>query len=238
MSYYDGPQPPRRPPSGLDLPEWVVIALVASIILPIAFCTGFVRINRGGSTATLSSSSFSPTVPPAPADTPVSTATPKPATIHGSVLGGTWPDFENTYGPLLNGERNTWGAIIEGQAVEILVNFDTGADGDDHAVVVRIVVPPEEVGSVPGWDSATALAIVGHFMPPHAAFVRTVQQPQFLEYDYTSPDLASTVPAKYFTADDAKTPTPAGSFALDCFDLGSGPGRVDDCLLTPGWFRP
>jgi len=238
MGYYYGPpptEPPRKPPLlGLSDPTWIIVAIVVAIVIPIALCSGYLRI--GGFQS--SPSSFAPTAPPAPTDTPALTATPKPATIHGHVLGGTWPDFENTYGPQLNGERNTWGAIIEGQTVEILVNFDSGADGDDHAVVVRIVVPPDEVGSVPGWDNPTALAIAGHFMPPGAAFVRTDQQPQFLEYDYTSPALASTVPAKYFTADDGVTPTPKGSFSLDCFDSGSGPGRVDECVLSPGWFQP
>ncbi len=238
MSYYYGP-PPQQPRqmSGGTIALIVIGAGVGSILLLCVLCSSLSAIATRNQRISTSAPAFSTDVP-LPTRPPAPTATPTPATIQGAVLGGTPDGFTKAYGSELPGLRDTWGATIEGHDVEIMVQFDTGPDGDLHAWAVGVQVPPAGLGPTPGWDPATAEAIVGHFMPPNAKFVRTDQQPKFLEYDYISPDLANSLPAKYFTADDAETPTPAGSFSWSCLPTASIAGNVDDCLMTSGWFHP
>jgi len=67
MGYQYDPPPRQRPPSGLSDPTWIIVAIVAAIVIPVALLTGYLRI--GGSATQSGSSSFdtsAPTTAPTP----------------------------------------------------------------------------------------------------------------------------------------------------------------------------
>lgn len=225
MGDYYGP-PPQRPRSGLGLPEWVVIALVASIILPIAFCTGFVRINSGGSTAALSSSStsFSPTSAPAP------TATPKPATIQTATLGSLQSAFQAAFGdPEMHGPVAFYLLTApDGSTFSVcFCSTSTGVDGAQHLDGTNL-------------DAAPYRPLTGQQMLPYSQLL--MPRDSIHVRDFTDPDvglirvyhsdtLAATFPASAFTKSgpDAGDVGP-GTFSVSCEE----PDRLGHCSFVLG----
>lgn len=238
MSFWGPPPPPERPKP--RLPEWVVIAAIAAIVIPIALCSGYVRIGGAGSSSSSTSTGISiptpnPTAALSPTDTPVPTATPKPATIHAPVLGGTWPDFENVYGPQLGGERNLWGATIAGQPVQIyadLISEGHTTDGDEHAYVVDLQVPPQFLG-VESWDVATAIQIAQTFLPADARHLSDVPVSNGLDHRYHSDALKATFAADIFTT-EAGNPVDPGTLRFECNALGRSGGPIQECYISVG----
>ncbi len=155
--------------------------------------------------------------------------------VSTATVGGTWNDFEDAYGPQVNGERGHWQSIIDGQLVDIRMtaaHVEDTVNGTNDRVYAVNVSPA--VG-YPFWSDAQQAAIAQSFLPPDSKHVRDYAHDKSVDHIYTSALLAATFKSSAFTNDPGTAQVTPGSVDWAC--LPAANGGILQCLIYTGSYN-